>query len=77
MAILLILFTVNTEFEESYKLTVGLDFMIVDIEIDEEDIPKETNVLIKDSVKFYKKNIKIIRKLEDQIPDKPEISGVE
>ncbi|MFX1280270.1 MAG: ADP-ribosylation factor-like protein [Promethearchaeota archaeon] len=68
---------VNKEFEESYKLTVGLDFMITDIEIDEEDIPKEAIVLIKDSVKFYKRNIKIIRKLEDQIPDTPEISGME
>lgn len=65
----LIDFFVKKKFEESYKLTVGLDFMITDVEIEEEDIPKEIFVQIKESVRFYKKNIKIIRKLEDQIPD--------
>jgi GTPase SAR1 family protein len=65
----LIDFFVTNKFEQSYKLTVGLDFMIKDIEIEEEDIPQETVALIKESVKFYKKNIKTIRKLEDQIPE--------
>ena len=70
----LIDFFVKQEFEESYKLTVGLDFMITDLEIQEEDIPKEVIGLIKDSVRFYKKNIKVIRKLEDQIPESTKIS---
>ncbi len=56
---------VNKEFEESYKLTIGLDFMIQDLEIEEEDIPKETFNLIKNSVKSYKKRIKKIGKAEE------------
>jgi len=56
---------VKKELEESYKLTVGLDFMIQDLEIEDEDIPKETNSLIKTSVKSYKKRTKKIRRLED------------
>ena len=58
---------VNKTFEESYKLTVGLDFMIQDLEIEDEDIPKETNNLIKTSVKSYKKLTKKIRKLEEPL----------
>lgn len=58
---------VNKTFEESYKLTVGLDFMIQDLEIEDEDIPKETNNLIKTSVKSYKKLTKKIRKLDDPL----------
>lgn len=73
----LIDFFVTKEFEESYKLTVGLDFMITDLEIRDEDIPKEVLGLIKDSVRFYKKNIKKIRKLEDQIPEMTKTSKVE
>jgi GTPase SAR1 family protein len=56
---------VNKKFEESYKLTVGLDFMIQDLEIEEENIPKETIDLIKTSVKLYKRRIKKIRKIEE------------
>ncbi|MFW9874221.1 MAG: GTP-binding protein [Candidatus Thorarchaeota archaeon] len=58
---------VKKEFEESYKLTVGLDFMIQDLEIKEEDIPKETHELVKNSVKSYKKWIKKIQKLEEPL----------
>jgi GTPase SAR1 family protein len=49
---------VKKEFAESYKLTVGLDFMIQDLDIKDEDIPKETSNLIKISVKSYKKRTK-------------------
>lgn len=58
---------VNNAFEKSYKLTVGLDFMIQDLEIEDEDIPKETNNLIKTSVKSYKKRTKKIRKSDDTL----------
>ncbi|MFW9941056.1 MAG: GTP-binding protein [Candidatus Thorarchaeota archaeon] len=58
---------VNKEFEESYKLTVGLDFMIQDLEIEEENIPNETIDLIKTSMKSYKRRIKKIRKIEESI----------
>ncbi len=51
------------KFEENYKLTVGLDFMIQDLEIEEEDIPNETLTLMKSATK--KKRIKKIRKKEE------------
>jgi len=38
------------EFEEDYKLTVGLDFMTRTLEIKEDDIPKETLEIMKKSV---------------------------
>ena len=52
-------------FEQNYKLTVGLDFMIQDLEIPEENVPKETLELIKKSVKSYKKIVKKYRKKEE------------
>jgi GTPase SAR1 family protein len=52
-------------FEQDYKLTIGLDFMIQDIEINEEDIPVETQELIKKSMKGYKKLVKKYRKREE------------
>ena len=58
---------VKRGFEENYKLTVGLDFMIQHLEIEDKDIPKETNELINDSVKSFKKHIKKIRKQEDSL----------
>ncbi len=59
------LITVFTKkkFEENYKLTVGLDFMIQDLKIEEEDVPNETLNLIKNATK--KKRIKKIRKKEE------------
>ena len=63
----LIDFFVKKEFEESYKLTLGLDFMVTDIEIRDGDIPKEALNLIKDSVRSYKKKIKKIRKFEEPL----------
>jgi len=53
------------ELDGSYKLTVGLDFMIQDLHIEEEDIPKETHYLVKNSVKNLKKIIKKSRKKEE------------
>ncbi|MHA2006067.1 MAG: ADP-ribosylation factor-like protein [Promethearchaeota archaeon] len=52
---------VMKKFEENYKLTVGLDFMIQSLEIENEDIPPETHNLIKNSIKVYKKKIKKTR----------------
>jgi Ras-related protein Rab-8A len=53
------------DFEDDYKLTVGLDFMTQTLKIYEEDIPKETRELIKKSVKDYKKIVKKYRKREE------------
>ncbi len=53
------------KFEENYKLTVGLDFMTQNLEIQEDNIPKETYELIKKSVKGYKKILKKYRKREE------------
>ncbi len=52
-------------FEQDYKLTIGLDFMIQDLEIYEDDLPNETLELIKKSIKSYKKLIKKYRKREE------------
>ncbi|MFX0105423.1 MAG: ADP-ribosylation factor-like protein [Candidatus Hodarchaeota archaeon] len=52
-------------FEQDYKLTIGLDFMTQDLEIPENDIPKETLELIKKSVKSHKKLVKKYRKREE------------
>ncbi len=59
------LITVFTKkkFEENYKLTVGLDFMIQDLKIEEEDVPNETLNFMKNATK--KKRIKKIRKKEE------------
>ena len=59
------LITVFTKkkFEENYKLTVGLDFMVQYIEIEEEDVPNETLNFMKNATK--KKRIKKIRKKEE------------
>lgn len=56
---------VKKGFKESYKLTIGLDFLIQDLEMEEEDIPKETDNIIKNSIKSYKKRFKKIHKLEE------------
>ncbi len=62
---------VKKKFEENYKLTVGLDFMIQNLEIEDEDIPAETHEYINNSVKSFKKIIKKIRKKEEVITDPP------
>jgi GTPase SAR1 family protein len=61
---------VKKEFEESYKLTVGLDFMIQSLKVEDKDIPKEIHYSIKNSLKTFKKKTKKIRKIEDTI-DQP------
>jgi len=59
------LITVFTKkkFEENYKLTVGLDFMIQDLKIEEKDVTHETLNFMKNATK--KKRIKKIRKKEE------------
>jgi GTPase SAR1 family protein len=52
-------------FEQDYKLTIGLDFMTQDLEIPENDVPKETLEIIKKSVKSYRKLVKKYRKREE------------
>ncbi|MFX0035570.1 MAG: ADP-ribosylation factor-like protein [Candidatus Hermodarchaeota archaeon] len=52
-------------FEQDYKLTVGLDFMTQDIEISEEDIPKEALDYIKKGIRNYRRQIRRIRKREE------------
>lgn len=61
---------VKKEFEESYKLTVGLDFMVQTLDVEDRDIPKEIHNLIKSSLKSFKKKTKKIRKIEDTL-DQP------
>ncbi|MFX1573261.1 MAG: GTP-binding protein [Promethearchaeota archaeon] len=56
---------VNKEFEADYKLTVGLDFMTQDLEIRDDDLPKETQDLIKKSVKEFRKLTKKLQKREE------------
>ncbi len=56
---------VKKSFEENYKLTVGLDFMTQDQEIQDDDLPKETLELIKKSVKEFKKLTKKLYKREE------------
>jgi GTPase SAR1 family protein len=51
------------KFEENYKLTIGLDFMIQNLEVEEEDIPNATLNLMRNATK--KKRIKKIRKKEE------------
>jgi len=51
------------KFEENYKLTVGLDFMVQDLDIEEGDVPHETLNFMKNATK--KKSIKKIRKKEE------------
>ena len=55
----------NRSFEQDYKLTIGLDFMTQDLEIPEDNVPKETLELIRKSVKTYKKLVKKYRKREE------------
>jgi GTPase SAR1 family protein len=52
-------------FEQDYKLTIACDFMTHDLEISENDLPKETLELIKKSVKNYKKIVKRYHKKEE------------
>ncbi|MFX1504423.1 MAG: ADP-ribosylation factor-like protein [Promethearchaeota archaeon] len=52
-------------FEQDYKLTIACDFMTQDLEIPEDDLPKETLESIKKSIKSYRKLVKKYRKKEE------------
>lgn len=56
---------VNKKFEEDYKLTVGLDFMTQELEIPDDVLPKETQDLIRKSVKEFKKLTRKLRRREE------------
>ncbi len=46
---------VDKDFNESYKLTIGLDFMTREFEIPDEDLPDEVHHIIKNALKKYKR----------------------
>ncbi len=52
-------------FEQDYKLTIGLDFMTQNLEIPDDNVPKETHELIRKSLKSYKKLVRKYRKKEE------------
>jgi len=52
-------------FEQDYKLTIGLDFMTQNLEIPDDNVPKETHELIRKSLKIYKKLVRKYRKKEE------------
>ncbi len=53
---------VKKEFDQDYKLTIGLDFMVQNFEIPSEDLPKEIHDIVKEAVLKSKKKIKISRR---------------
>lgn len=55
---------VDKNFSMNYKLTVGLDLLVKDVILAEEDLPEETFEIIKNAISTEKKRIKEIRKLE-------------
>ncbi len=55
---------VDKNFSMNYKLTVGLDLLVKDVMLAEEDLPEETFEIIKNAIADEKKRIKEIRKLE-------------
>ena len=55
---------VNKNFSMNYKLTIGLDLLVKDVILAEEDLPEETFEIIKNAISAGKKRIKEIRKLE-------------
>ena len=55
---------VEKEFTENYKLTIGLDLLVKDIEISEEDLPEQALEIIKTAISSEKKRLRQIRKLE-------------
>jgi len=52
-------------YEQDYKLTIACDFMTHNLEIPDNDVPKETHELIKKAVKSYKKLVRKSRKKEE------------
>jgi len=55
---------IEKHFDGNYKITVGLDLLVKDIYLPNEDLPEETFEIIKDAVSAEIKRIKEIRKLE-------------
>ena len=55
---------VDKNFSMNYKLTIGLDLLVKDVILVDEDLPEETFEIIKSAISDEKKRIKEIRKLE-------------
>ncbi|TFG25757.1 MAG: hypothetical protein EU532_11445 [Promethearchaeota archaeon] len=55
---------IEKEFTNNYKLTIGLDLLVKDIEISEEDIPAQAIEIIKTAISNEKRRLRQIRKLE-------------
>ena len=55
---------IEKHFDGNYKITVGLDLLVKDIYLPNEDLPEETFEIIKDAVSAEIKRIREIRKLE-------------
>jgi len=55
---------INKDFDNNYKITVGLDLLVKDITIPDDDLPKEAHEIVKNAVLIAKKRQKQIKKLE-------------
>jgi GTPase SAR1 family protein len=55
---------VENNFDGNYKITVGLDLLVKDIDIPDEELPEQAFEIIKDAISAEKRRIKEIRKLE-------------
>lgn len=55
---------VEKEFDNNYKLTVGLDLMVKDFHFPDDDLPEEIHEIIKIALSKYKKLTKSDRKKE-------------
>ena len=63
---------VTKKFEENYKITIAIDLMTQNLEIAEDEIPKEVLEFIKKSFKSFKKKFKKIRKRGEIDGEKPD-----
>ncbi|MFX0071640.1 MAG: ADP-ribosylation factor-like protein [Candidatus Hermodarchaeota archaeon] len=66
---------IEREFEEHYKLTVGLDLLVKQIIIPDDELPNEAIEIIKGAIVSEKKRLKQIRKLEKISKVKAEQKG--
>ena len=55
---------VEKDFSMNYKLTIGLDLLVKEVTLIDDDLPEEAFEIIKDALSTEKKRIKEIRKLE-------------
>jgi len=62
---------VKKEFNEDYKLTIGLDFMTRDFEIPDEDLPKEVHEIIQTAISKYRKPKEPL--IKEEIADKVKV----